>query len=100
VRAGDDLRDDPRWFGDGWRSTSMALPWTMRAFVAGERSTPLSASIHLSPYPARRHLRSTSRSLRLLHLRRTESWSAVRAVCRHRQRMVRHPVYVASRLGV
>jgi hypothetical protein len=58
VRAADDARYDLRWFGDevaiDFPSMAPAVDRIRSAFLAGERSTPLSEAIHLSRYEARR----------------------------------------------
>jgi hypothetical protein len=58
VRAADDPRYDSRWFGDevaiDFPSMAPAIDRIRSAFVAGEKSTPLMASLHVSRYEARR----------------------------------------------
>src|SRR6185436_15867625 len=58
VRAADDPRDDGRWFGDevaiDFPSIAPAVDRIRSAFIAAERSTPLTSAIDLSWHEARR----------------------------------------------
>ena len=109
VRAADDARDDPRWFGDevaiDFPSMAPAVDRMRSPFVAAERSTPLIAAIHLSPDDAR--LGATlPLDVPVCCVCRTcggrgESWSELCLACAGSgSEMVWHPVHVSVPAGV
>jgi hypothetical protein len=109
VRAVDDPRFDPRWFVDevaiDFPSMAPAVDRIRNAFVAGERSTPLTTSIHVSRFEALRGatlpldipVRCVCRSCG----GRGESWTEVCVVCAGTgAEMVSHQVHVSVPAGV
>lgn len=109
VRAVDDPRDDSRWFGDevaiDFPSMAPAVDRMRTAFVAAERSTPLTASIELSAVEARRGA-TLPLDVPVCCVCRTcggrgESWSELCVTCTGSgSEMVWHPVHVSVPAGV
>jgi hypothetical protein len=109
VRAADDPRDDSRWFGDevaiDFPSMAPAVDRIRSAFTAPERSTPMSASIHLSPYEARRGA-TLPLDVPVCCVCRTcggrgESWAELCVQCAGTgSETVRHQVHVSVPAGV
>ena len=109
VRAADEPREDSRWFGDevaiDFPSMAPAVDRMRSAFVAAERSTPLVASIHLSPYEARRGA-TLPLDVPVCCVCRTcggrgESWSELCLTCAGSgSEMLSHPVHVSVPAGV
>jgi DnaJ-class molecular chaperone len=109
VRSADDSRDDVRWFRDevaiDFPSMASAVDRIRNAFVAAERSTPLTASLRLSWHEARRGA-TMPLDIPVCRVCRTcggrgESWAEMCVRCAGTgAEMGRHQVHVSVPAGV